>query len=204
MSEGNVDKSFFDIVSNFEFHEVLGLREYEDITPRVETLQLYLEQLSREIGPFEHLDEESKLHAIFYLQRRIGYEAANPGQLSLDDEIIGNGNCFVICADKDPTLSCVEVIGSPLRVHGRIKSLGVMEVPEFVDNDGFFDPDSSVETVLSVVASLDPSTATLECPEDTTANQSLTFHELDHDQVLLPLVYIKDGLRIKRRVPQDY
>ena len=204
MSERNVDKSFFDMVSNFEFHEVLGLREYEDVTSRAETLQLHLEQLSRETGPLEHLDKESKLQAIFYLQRRIRYEAAHPDQLSTDDEIIGNGNCFVLCADKDPTLSCVEVIGSPLRVHGRIIDFGVMEVPEFVDNDGFFDPDSSVETVLSVVASLDPSTATLECPEDTAVNAPLAFHELDHDQVLLPLVYIKDGLRIKRRVPQDY
>lgn len=205
MGEQNIDQAFNEIIGDMqytEFDEALGVcQEYMPVTDEAERLQAAVEALFAESGPYDEYTAEEK-ELILALAGRYVDELLSEGKLEIGDDVIASGEGFVLWADSDGEKSGIEVLGAGVRLHGLINEFHVMMVPVFMTNEQFFEPHFQLRGQLSVV--LDIAQPGLEVPANTSRGTEARFEDLSHhDHVLLPLVYTKDCLQLKRRITAE-
>lgn len=175
------------------------VREYSDVTDLAAQLQKTVSDIETNLDFSLKLSADEKSELLEPMRQRMHEELCRPEQLKVEDELIVSGAGFILSASPKGKSSNIEQLSPMVRLHGIIDTLTVMQVPEytqqlgaFIDLANFTAPAKASVIAKLRDARLEFSTSQMERPY---------FLDLDnYDQILVPLLYTRNGLDIKRRV----
>jgi hypothetical protein len=196
MTNPELNRQFYAALDGMEL-SVEGMKEYEDVTADVRSLQDALITHMMTLSGFDPYNPSDMAQTCLYLENLLQHNFATIRSLNYGDEIIADGNTLVY-ARYHKGYGSLEQLSDTIRLHGTVCGLGVVSVPSISSQElGEIDAVTILdrELPMQISAALE-----IDIPifEDLDAVDSASqFEPADpKHRLFIPLVY--SGLRINR------